>query len=245
MLKKACPFPTVGESRPGLRPLCILVPPDMKGLYHVVSRAVHRRMVLGMTRKMGMHKERKNPILARFMNSAPSSIPGFRSLFWNDPIFKRAISLCGFGVMVATGFWWLSQPVPNARVPVDVSMEKKVPPIALAVAALALVAASWRYLQVRKIFTEGTLIRGVVEDLEVETWQTSANMDQSHGSNSRTERSHYATIRYTARGLERKVRQKLPNSGFTFGLKKGGEVELMVTDSQPERPFIRAVYLRR
>ena len=179
------------------------------------------------------------------MNSTPVKVPGLRSLFWNDVFFKRAVHLGGFGLMVAAGFWWLSQPVPNAPVPVDVSLEKKVPPIALGVAALGLLLAAWRFLRVKKVFTEGTLIRGVVEDLNVETWQTSANVDQSHGSRSRTERSYYATLRYTALGVERTVRQKLPNSGFTFGLMKGGEVELMVLDSQPEKPFIRPVYLGR
>ncbi len=179
------------------------------------------------------------------MNSTPPSIPSVSSLFWNDFPFKRAVSVCGFAVMVAVGFWWLSQPMPNAVVPVDVSFEKRVPPVALAVSALALLVAVWRYLRVRKFFTRGSVIHGTVEELKTDTWQTTANVDQSHGTKYRTERSYHITLRYTAMGAERTVRQKLPNSGFTFGLKQGGEVELMVLDSLPDKPLIRAVYLRK
>lgn len=124
-------------------------------------------------------------------------------------------------------------------------MAERVPPVALAVAALALVVAVWRYFRVKKIFTEGALIRGTVVELKTDTWQTSANVDQSHGMKKRTERSYYATLRYTAQGAERTVRQKLPNSGFAFGLKQDGPVDLMVLDSIPDKPLIRAVYLGR
>ena len=76
-----------------------------------------------------------------------------------------------------------------------------------------------------------------------ETWQTSANVDQSHGSRKKTMRSYYATIRYTIRGTERTLRQKLFHAGDTYGLEKGGEVELMLLDSPPGKPLIRAVFL--
>lgn len=124
-------------------------------------------------------------------------------------------------------------------------MSEKIPPIALAVAALALVAAVWRYARVRKVFTEGALIQGKVVELKTDIWETTANRDQSRGINKETRRSYYITFLYKVLGTEHTVRQKLPHSGSTYGLKQGGEVDLMVLDSHPNKPFIRAVYLWR
>lgn len=181
------------------------------------------------------------------MNSNAPSVPGPGSLYWNDLLFGFCLKVCGFGVAVAAGFWWVGQPMPNAQpmpgASFEASITGKVPPIALAVAGLALLVAAWRYLRVRKIFTEGEIILGTVEELKTETWQSSANVDQSHGSKTTTRRSHYATIRYTIRGIERTKRWKLFHSGDSYGLKKGGQAELMVLDASSNKPLIRAVYL--
>ncbi|MEQ1841017.1 MAG: hypothetical protein ABL994_11440, partial [Verrucomicrobiales bacterium] len=181
------------------------------------------------------------------MNSNSPSVPGPGSLYWNDFLFGFCLKVCGFGIVVAAGFWWLGQPMPNAQPMAGKSFEAlmsgKVPPIALAVAGLALLVAAWRYLRVRKIFTEGEIILGTVEELKTETWQSSANVDQSHSSKTTTRRSHYVTIRYTIRGTERTKRWKLFHSGDSYGLKKGGQAELMVLDESSNKPLIRAVYL--
>lgn len=181
------------------------------------------------------------------MTTHAPAVPDLLLLRANDAWFKRAVNLAGFGVMVAVGFWWFGRPMENVPPSVDLSFEtamaEVIPPVALTVSALALAVAVLRYFHVRKVFTRGKSIRGVVEDLKTEAWTTSANVDQSHGMKSVTRRSHYATVRYTVWGRERKVRVKLPNSGFTFGLQKNGEVDLMVLESQPDKPLIRAVYL--
>lgn len=181
------------------------------------------------------------------MKSHSPPTPSLDSLYWNDPVFGLGLKACGFGLVVAAGFWWLGQPMPNAQPLADssfeASMSAKVPPIALVVAGLALLVAAWRFLLVRKIFTEGEIILGTVEELKTDIWRSSANVDQSHGSKSTTRRSHYATIRYTIRGIERTKKWKLFHSGDTYGLKKGGQAELMVLDSSPNKPLIRAVYL--
>jgi len=181
------------------------------------------------------------------MNSNSPSIPGPGSLYWNDFLFGFCLKACGFGIVVAAGFWWLGQPMPNAQPMAgksfEASMSEKVPPIALAVAGLALLMAVWRYLRVRRIFTEGEIILGTVEELKTETWQSSANVNQSYGSKTTTRRSHYATIRYAIRGIERTKRWKLFHSGDSYGLKKGGQAELMVLDASSDKPLIRAVYL--
>ncbi len=58
-------------------------------------------------------------------------------------------------------------------------------------------------------------------------------------------RYYWATLRYLWDGEERTVNVKLPNSGFTFGLVKGHETDLIVLRSLPHKPLIRAVYLGR
>lgn len=181
------------------------------------------------------------------MNPNAPAVPSLGSLYWNDSLFGFGLKVCGFGIVVAAGFWWLGQPMPNAQ-PLagntfEATVAAKVPPIALGVAGLALFVAVWRYLRVRKIFVEGEIIHGTVEELKTETWQSSANVDQSHGSKSTTRRSNYATIRYQIRGIERTSQWKLCHSGDTYGLKKGGQAELMMLDGSSGKPLIRAVYL--
>lgn len=183
------------------------------------------------------------------MNPTAPRLPSLSTLFWNDSLFKGATRLGAFGIVVALGIRWATQPMPNADPAIDLSFElamgERVPPIALAISALALLVAVWRYLQVRKVFTQGLPVQGTLAGLQVDAWQTSANIDQSHGRRSTKRYSHYATLRYTVGGTEHTVRQKLPNSAFTFGLREGGPVDLMVLESAPDKPLICAVYLPR
>ena len=179
--------------------------------------------------------------------SSPGPLPSLRSLYWNDALFRRAVKTAGFAVFVAVGVWWATQP--NVAVVIDRSFEdaagKVAPPVALAVSALALILAAWRWQYVRKIFTEGAAVPGKVVKLKCDKWQTSANVDQSHGSKMETRYSYSITFSYIVKGEERTLTRKLPNSGFVFGLKEGGPVELMVHDSRPDKPLIRPVYLRQ
>jgi len=176
-------------------------------------------------------------------------VPALRTLYWNDPVFRRAASVCGFGLAAAAGFWWFTRPMPNADPSITAGAEftlfAKAPPFALAVSALALIAAAWRYLSVKAVFTRGETVQGTVVELKTDTWETTANRDQSHGINKITRRSYFATIRYTVRGEERTVRLRLPHSASHYGMKQGGPVDLMVLDSSPGRPFVRAVYLEK
>jgi hypothetical protein len=180
------------------------------------------------------------------MNSAPQPIPGLRMLYDRDLVIRRGANMLGFGLMIAAGVWWVTRPYPGVPATVDRTFEEMARPWGIAggfaLAALGGLILLWRWLRVRKILTQGKTIQAMVEDLEVETWQSSANVDQSHGMKSKTMRSYYATLRYTAQGAERKVRQKLPNSGFTFGLIKGRQTEVMVLDEAPLKPLLRAVY---
>ena len=67
----------------------------------------------------------------------------------------------------------------------------------------------------------------------------------STGTSKSVRYSHHAVLRYTAAGAERKVRLRLPSSGFVYGLVKGKETDLVVLDSAPDRPLIRSVYINQ
>lgn len=181
------------------------------------------------------------------MNNTPPSVPGLVSLYWHDLIIRRAADVAGFGVLVAVGMYWVSQPVSAPPPPIDNSFDVALAKLAslggIVMSGLALLILFWRWMRVRRILTEGTVIKGLVEDIDVvvTTW---TNRD-SHSLTRRTRSSYYAILRYTAQGEERKVRLKMPNSGFVYGLAKGQETDLMVHDSMPDKPLICSIYLGR
>lgn len=172
-------------------------------------------------------------------------VPSLKSLFAQDFIFGRAVRTGVFLVVVAVGVRWATEPSRAAVTPVDLSMEKAlgdwIPPIALTLAALGPVIAVSRYRWVKKVFTEGITVKATVEDLEVYSWSPGTIEGSSVKKASR--HAYYVKLRYAVHGVERTIERKLPNSGYTYGLVKGQETELMVLDSSPDRPLIRSVYL--
>jgi hypothetical protein len=181
------------------------------------------------------------------MSSNSPALPSLSTLYWNDRAFGRWAKALGFSLVVAAGMWWASRPVPGALVTENTAFEaelgKAVPPIALAVAGLALVLLILRYLTVKKTFTQGTFIKGLVEDITV--YSRELDSDRPLGEKRSYVRTYWVTLAYTFAGKERRVKLKLPNSGFTFGLAKGQETDLVVLESRPEKPLIRSVYLKR
>ena len=177
------------------------------------------------------------------------SVPPLRTLYWNDPIFRKAVSACSFALFVSAGIWWYVRPMPNADPAVvsgpEMALMMKAPPYLLGFAGLAFLAAAWRYFWVKSVFTDGETIQGTVVELTTDTWESTANRDQSHGTNKITNRTYHATVRYTVGGEERTVRLRLPHAASNYGMKQGGPVELMVSDSSPGSPLVRAVYLER
>lgn len=181
------------------------------------------------------------------MNSTTAPLPGLKRLYDNDLVFRRGASMLGFGSMVAAGMYWLSRPLPGPPPPIDNSFDfalAKVGSIGgLILAGIGLLIALRRRSRVMKILSEGVPVRGMVEDLEVVS-TTSRNND-SISNTTHTRRSYYATLSYEAIGQQWKVRQKLPNSGFVFGLVKGQPADLIVHEWLPDRPLIRSVYQGR
>lgn len=181
------------------------------------------------------------------MNSTPPSIPGFKSLYWQDATIRRSANAFVFGLIVAAGVQWATQPVETGLPPIDNSADLVIAKWAtvggLVLSAVGGIILLWRYLWVKKVFTHGANIKGMVENIEVRSWSEESSSTTT--SKSVTRYSYYATLRYDMHGRERKVRLKLPNSGFTYGIVKGKETDLVVLDSAPDKPLIRAVYLGR
>ena len=183
------------------------------------------------------------------MNSTHPAVPGLLSLYRNDLIISRAARLAFFGLVIVAGMWWVSQPQPNATVrdAADVAFDAAAMrwgAVAGAVmTVVSLLVVLWRWLRVRKIFTEGTVIKALVDDLEVRSVEMT-NKD-SMTNQKTTRRSYFATLRYTVQDKEHTVRIKMPNSGIVFGLVKGKEADVVVHASLPDKPLIRSVYLGR
>lgn len=180
-----------------------------------------------------------------------AALPTFQSLYWNDAIFGRAVTTAKFLAFVGAGFWALG----GARSGPPPSMDSSeymmqtlvgaVPLPAFAVVLVALIIAIWRWRYVRTIFAEGAIVQGTVVKLHRHEWQDSSTAEGSLDYTPTTRHAYYITFRYTVNGEKRTVKRKLPNSGYVFGIREGGPVELMVHESRPHRPLIRPVYLHR
>lgn len=180
------------------------------------------------------------------MNSTPQSLPGIQSLYHLDPVIKRAASTLGFSLFAAVGIHWVSQPAPSVvqveQSPLEIWVLKWGPTVALVVAALALVVLARRYFWVKKVLSEGTTIKGTVDEVTIYEREAEKS-ENSPAFGGAIIRTYYATIRYSWQGAENKVRLKLPYSPGTFKVAKGGEVDLILLESAPKKPLMRAVYL--
>ena len=180
------------------------------------------------------------------MNNPPTTVPSLPKLYWRDFTIRRGATALGMGLMIAIGIWWMaptSSPHPSVDLSFEIEMGRRVPPVALGLAAIGAMVILWRYLLVRKILTEGATIKGVLEKLDRHATRT--NNDEHATVKANYRYSYWATVRYTAGGREHRVTLKLPNSGSTYGLTQGGEVDLSVLESKPAWPLIRIVYLGR
>lgn len=181
------------------------------------------------------------------MNPTPPSLPGLLSLYWRDFTIRYAMNTAVMALLVALGIPWASQPVSPAQPPVGMSLEaalvEKIAIGGFVFAALAAIILLRRYLWVRKVLSRGTVVNGTVEEIDVYSRRTD---DNTHTTRKPTYRySYFVIVSYFSYGMHRKVRLKLPNSGFVYNMTKGGETDLIVLDSAPDKPLLRAVYLGR
>ncbi|MEY4484865.1 MAG: hypothetical protein RL693_2317 [Verrucomicrobiota bacterium] len=152
------------------------------------------------------------------------------------------------GLMLAIGIWWVIQPFPNQATPVEPSDTAIYAPwISAAGGVLALISGTIllrRYLLVRNILSHGVPIRGTAE--KVERFDTNSESNTKHSNTTTMQMTptyvYYVSLRYTMRGLEHKVRLRLPHSPGTYRIKEGEAVELLALESAPHKPLIPAVY---
>lgn len=180
------------------------------------------------------------------MNPPSPALPSLWSLRARDTIIRRTQNMTIFGILAAVGIQWANQPVPG-QPPSAVSLEASTAWLAslggLVFSAICAFFMIRRYLLVKKILSQGTVIKGMLDDISVHATETNSNDENRTKANYR--HSYHAHISYHFLGEDRKVRVKLPFSGFVLGLKKGQETELVVLESLPKRPLIRSVYVGR
>jgi hypothetical protein len=169
------------------------------------------------------------------------------SLRHRDTVIERAFNTSGFMLIVAAGFRWLAPPnppPPDVDLSFEIAMSKWVPVGAVVIAAIASFILVRRYLWVKQVLTHGTTIQGIVEDVDVYEREAS-HSDNAPAFQRSIIRSYYPTIRYTVQGTERTVRLRLPLSPSVYQIFKGKETELVLLESAPDKPLLRAVYLGR
>ena len=179
------------------------------------------------------------------MDSALRPVPSIFSLYRQDAILGKALWMAFFGLVVAGGTRWASNgitPGPGTSASELEAFQIWIPIGGIVVSACAAMAAAWRYSWIKKVLTHGTLVRAMVADLERRDFTTTGSDSQGRDITTHT---YYVTLRYEMQGRERKVRMRLPNSGFTYGLVKGQETEVRVSDASPDKPLICSMYLRK
>ena len=182
------------------------------------------------------------------MKTEPSTLPGIRTLYYRDRIFSRSLGTIGFGIFATVMISWAAQPVPSAvnieRSPIDIWLATSGPTAALVAAVLALAIAVRRYHQVRKVLSQGTIIQGTVVELDI--YEREASHSNTTPAFQRPKiRTYYATLHYHWKGVTHQVSHSLPHSASTYRIYKGKETDLILLDSAPEKPLIRALYLEQ
>jgi hypothetical protein len=150
-------------------------------------------------------------------------------------------------LVVILGFRWAESsgsPPPGVDLSFEIAMAKWVPVGALIIAVLALIVLARRFSWVRTVLRDGVAVTGIVENVDVHT-REAQHSENSPAFQRATIRSYYAKIGYNWEGADKQVRLRLPSSPFVHGIAKGGNVELLVLASAPDKPLIRTVYFNR
>src|SRR5690349_14942160 len=105
------------------------------------------------------------------MNTASPALPGLGSLYWRDFTIRYAVNTMVMALLLAVGILWASQPVSPAQPPVANSLEadlvEKVSLGGFVLAALAVIVLVRRYLWIRKVLSQGSIVQGTVEEIDV------------------------------------------------------------------------------
>ena len=175
-------------------------------------------------------------------------MPSLKSLYYRDFTIQRAIKTLLFFLFAAGGIKWATQPVESVvkveLSPMEIWIAQWGPIVAICIAVLALVVMVRRHHWIKKVLSMGTRIKGTLESTDVYKRENSHSDNAPAFERSYT-RTYYVTISYAWKGVEKRIRCRLPNSPFTYQITKDDGVDLMVLDSAQDRPLIRNVYLGR
>jgi len=182
------------------------------------------------------------------MNETAAPVPTLLALYERDLTFGRAAKVAVFALMAGFGLHWAGQPNASAvveveRPPVEDIIVQWAIPGGIGISVIALLIVGWRYLWIKKVFQNGVIIQGLVEDVDVYTREVSSDSATRSAFNRPTISSYYVMIRYVWQGTDKTIRRKLVLSPSFFKMYKGKETELILLESAPGRPLIRAVYL--
>lgn len=173
--------------------------------------------------------------------------PSLSTLYWNDRTFSGSLKLILFPLLFAAGFYWVTQPVPGVEPIPGPSFEAEIAPYVLPVAgslaAIGLLILVRRYLFVRRVLTEGSVIKAKVEKME--TVETRTDNDASTSYKHTYRRTYFATVSFTINGTPVTKCIRLPLSPSANQVLEGKDVELVVHPSSPTKPLIKSVYQDR
>lgn len=183
------------------------------------------------------------------MNEPSAPVPTLLALYERDVTFGRAANAAAFALLAGFGIHWAGQPSDSAvvkveRPPVEDMIVQWAIPGGIAIAAVAMLILGWRYLWIKKVFQNGVIIKGMVEDVDVYTREISSRSEAHSAFKRPTISSYYAVIRYVWQGTGKTIRRKVALSPSFFDIYIGKETDLILLESAPDRPLIREVYLK-
>ena len=183
------------------------------------------------------------------MNEPAAPVPTLLALYERDFTFGRAANAAAVALPAGFGIHWAGQPSDSAvvqveRPPVEDMIVQWAIPGGIAIAAVAVLILVWRYLWIKKVYQNGVIIKGMVEDVDVYTREISGRSETQSAFKRPTISSYYAVIRYVWLGTGKTIRRKVALSPSFFNIYIGKETDLILLESAPDRPLIREVYLK-
>jgi hypothetical protein len=188
---------------------------------------------------------RQSAMSASIPSTQLSPMRRLRELYFRDSFIHRASFTTVFGFFAASMFHWVAQPVPSVvkveQSPFEIYALAWGPTVGVVVGVIALILLVRRYIWLKRVFCEGSAIKGNVEDIDVYSREAS-HSDATPAFERSIIRTYYAIIRYAWQGDDKTVRLKLPFSPSACQAFKGHEIDLLVHASAPGKPLIRAMY---
>ena len=177
--------------------------------------------------------------------SAGFNLVNFKELWYVDSTIRGCSTAIAMAVMIGFGIPWATRAVPGQPGLPEGSPEleaaKYAPLFALALGGIALLIMMRRRSFLRNVMANGQVVKATVKKVEM-----TERENQSDSSMTRTyTRTYWATFNYTLNGKAYSVCQKLPYSPSVCGAHSGREVDLVVLESAPKKPLIKASYVGR